>query len=344
MSRKHAAAARVVFRIDDEEARDASLAGHKAASLARLTALGFPVPPGVVVSTDAVDRIRALNTVPEDLRDRLALALRDLGGPVAVRSSGSAEDLPGASFAGQYETFLGVDGLDAVAEAVVRCATSAGSQRVAAEAAGVAFTADPVTGDRDEVLVSAVRGIGERLVGGEATPDEWRVRDAKARRVAGPEGAIDARDAARIGALAAAVEAAFGQPEDVEWAIAKGELFLIQARPITALPCPPQTVAPAEGFWEKDQEHYPMPLTPFGASVYLPAVEHGLAAMLDTWGLPMQRVLQRSFGGEVYTRAVPLGGKDRKPPPWWVVWVAMRVAPPLRRRAKRIDRALRKRH
>jgi len=60
MSRKHAAAARVVFRIDDEEARDASLAGHKAASLARLTALGFPVPPGVVVSTDAVDRIRAL--------------------------------------------------------------------------------------------------------------------------------------------------------------------------------------------------------------------------------------------------------------------------------------------
>src|SRR6266498_1301324 len=369
MSRKHAAAARVVFRIDDEEARDASLAGHKAASLARLTALGFPVPPGVVVSTDAVDRIRALNTVPEDLRDRLALALRDLGGPVAVRSSGSAEDLPGASFAGQYETFLGVDGLDAVAEAVVRCATSAGSQRVAAyaagrvgdaspagsrmavliqamvpaEAAGVAFTADPVTGDRDEVLVSAVRGIGERLVGGEATPDEWRVRDAKARRVAGPEGAIDARDAARIGALAAAVEAAFGQPEDVEWAIAKGELFLIQARPITALPCPPQTVAPAEGFWEKDQEHYPMPLTPFGASVYLPAVEHGLAAMLDTWGLPMQRVLQRSFGGEVYTRAVPLGGKDRKPPPWWVVWVAMQVAPPLRRRAKRIDRALRKR-
>jgi hypothetical protein len=57
----------------------------------------------------------------------------------------------------------------------------------------------------------------------------------------------------------------------------------------------------------------------------------------------MQRVLQRSVGGEVYTRAVPLGGKDRKPPPWWVVWVAMRVAPPLRRRAKRIDWALRER-
>ncbi|HZD02612.1 MAG TPA: PEP/pyruvate-binding domain-containing protein [Actinomycetes bacterium] len=371
MSLKHpTVAARAVFGIDDQRATDAGLAGHKAANLARLTALGFPVPPGVVLSTDAVDRIRALGTVPEDLRDRLALTLGDLGrGPVAVRSSGAAEDLPGASFAGQYESVLGVEGLDAVAEAVVRCATSASSQRVAAyaagrvgdadpagprmavliqamvqaEAAGVAFTADPVTGDRGEVLVSAVRGLGERLVGGATTPDEWRVRDGQARRVAGPEGAIDAQDTARIGTLAAAVEAAFGAPQDVEWAIANGQLFLIQARPITALPRPPDIVPPAEGFWEKDQEHYPMPLTPFGASVYLPAVEHGLAAMLDTWGLPMERVLQRSVGGEIYTRAVPLGGKDRKLPPWWVVWVAMRVAPPLRRRARRIGRALRER-
>jgi len=259
-----------------------------------------------------------------------------------------------------------VDGLAAVQEAVLRCAASARSQRVAAyaagrvgdtgpagprmavliqvmvpaEAAGVAFTADPVTGDRDRVLVSAVRGLGERLVGGQATPEEWRVRAGAARRVAGPEGAIDAHDAARVGALAVAVERVFGEPQDLEWAIAAGQLFLLQARPITALPRPPELLPPGEGFWEKDAEHYPMPLTPFGASVYLPAVEHGLAAMLDTWGLPMARVQQRSVGGEVYTRAVPLGGKDRTPPPWWVLWVAMRVAPPLRRRARRIDRAL----
>src|SRR5215207_10779284 len=138
MSLEHpTAAARAVVGIDDQAARDAGLAGHKAANLARLTGLGFPVPPGVVVSTDAVDRIRALGTVPEDLGDRLALALGDLGGgPVAVRSSGAAEDLPGASFAGQYETFLGVEGLAAVQEAVLRCATSARSERVAAYAAG----------------------------------------------------------------------------------------------------------------------------------------------------------------------------------------------------------------
>src|SRR5215207_3727922 len=216
MSLQHpTAVARAVFGIDEEGATDAGLAGHKAANLARLTGLGFPVPPGVVVSTDAVDRIRAQGGVPEDLGDRLTLALEELGGgPVAVRSSGAAEDLPGASFAGQYESVLGVDGLAAVQEAVLRCAASARSQRVAAyaagrvgdtgpagprmavliqamvpaEAAGVAFTADPVTGDRDQVLVSAVRGLGERLVGGQTTPEEWRVRDQEARRVAGPEG------------------------------------------------------------------------------------------------------------------------------------------------------------
>jgi pyruvate,water dikinase len=367
MSPQHPAGADPeVFGLDDEAATDAGRAGQKAANLGRLSRLGFPVPPGIVVSTSGVDRIRARGTVPDDLHDRLTVALQALGGgPVAVRSSGSAEDLPGASFAGQYETVLGVDGVDAVERAVMRCATSAHSPRVAAyvagrvteadaagppmavlvqgmvpaDAAGVAFTADPVTGDRDEVLVSAVPGLGERLVGGEATPEEWRVRGGDARRIGGPARAIDAEDAARVGALAAAVEAAFGGPQDVEWAIAGSELFLIQARPITALPHPPRIVPPAEGFWEKDEEHYPMPLTPFGASVYLPAVEHGLAAMLDTWGLPVEGRL-RSIGGEVYSRTVPLGGKDRKAPPWWVVWAAMRIVPPLRRRARRIDRAL----
>src|SRR5215207_5176488 len=180
MSLQHpTAVAHAVVGLDEQGARDAGLAGHKAANLARLTGLGFPVPPGVVVSTAAVDRIRAQGAVPEDLGGRLALALAELGGPVAVRSSGAAEDLPGASFAGQYETILGVEGLAAVQDAVLRCARSAGLERVAAyaagrvgdtgpagprmavliqamvpaEAAGVAFTADPVTGDRDEVLV-----------------------------------------------------------------------------------------------------------------------------------------------------------------------------------------------
>src|SRR5215207_8526708 len=158
MSLQHpTAVAHAVVSLDDQGARDAGLAGHKAAKLARLTGLGFPVPPGVVLSTDAVDRIRALGTVPEDLRGRLTLALGDLGGgPVAVRSSGAAEDLPGASFAGQYETILGVDGVDAVQEAVLRCAASAGAARVAAYAAGRVGEAGPVGGPRMAVLIQAM--------------------------------------------------------------------------------------------------------------------------------------------------------------------------------------------
>src|SRR5215207_10373601 len=102
MSLQHpTAVARAVFGIDEEGATYAGLAGHKAANLARLTGLGFPVPPGVVVSTDAVDRIRAEGAVPEDLGGRLTLALEELGGgPVAVRSSGAAEDLPGRPLPG----------------------------------------------------------------------------------------------------------------------------------------------------------------------------------------------------------------------------------------------------
>src|SRR5215207_11663618 len=102
MSLQHpTAVAHAVVGLAEEQATDAGLAGHKAANLARLTGLGFPVPPGVVLATDAVDRIRALGTVPEDLGDRLTLALGDLGGgPVAVRSSGAAEDLPGRPLPG----------------------------------------------------------------------------------------------------------------------------------------------------------------------------------------------------------------------------------------------------
>jgi pyruvate,water dikinase len=155
-----------------------------------------------VVTTAACERILATvddavedlasTELPGDVWAGIVSGLRRLGGgAVAVRSSGTAEDLPDASYAGRYETVLGVSGPDEVARAVRRCLASAGSARVRAysgsrrytmavliqrlvpaDAAGVAFTANPVTGD-EEILVSAVRGVGDRLVSGEATPDEW---------------------------------------------------------------------------------------------------------------------------------------------------------------------------
>jgi rifampicin phosphotransferase len=181
--------------LDPTQAR--ALLGTKAASLARLTGAGFPVPPGVVVSAAA-----AANW--DQAQAQLRTVAAELDGPdqrFAVRSSATAEDLADASYAGQYETVLDV-GLDELPDAVRQVLDSAASARVAAyrqahlqaapanssgaeagmavlvqvmvpaDAAGVAFTANPLTGDRDEVVISAVPGLGERLVAGQATGDQ----------------------------------------------------------------------------------------------------------------------------------------------------------------------------
>src|SRR5260370_1386595 len=115
---------------------------------------------------------------------------------------------------------------------------------VEAQAAGVAFTADPITGDHAEAVITAVRGLGERLVGGEATGDEWVVRAGQARCRRSAEDAIDAGQARQIARLARRAEAFFGAPQDVEWAIAARRVFLVPARPIAA-PSDPVTWRPA---------------------------------------------------------------------------------------------------
>ncbi|HEX6246829.1 MAG TPA: PEP/pyruvate-binding domain-containing protein, partial [Nocardioidaceae bacterium] len=353
---------KTVVGLAEDDAADPALSGAKAATLASLAARGFPVPEAFVVTTGACERILAgaddaagvaTAEIPDDVRAGVVSGLGRLGGgAVAVRSSGTEEDLPDASYAGQYETVLGVRGPDEVVRAVLRCLASARSARVRAysgshrgsmavliqrlvnaEAAGVAFTANPVTGDR-ETLVSAVRGMGDRLVSGEATPDEWVVRGDEVSSVRVTEDAIDPATVRDVVALARRVEAVRGGPQDLEWAIAGGDLFLLQARPITALPRPPQAQPPTAGFWRKDTTHYPMPLTPFGASVYLPAIGRAVPVMADDFGLLFVGVEQRSLGGEVYARAVPVGGKERPAPPKWVMWLAARIVPAMRRRAR----------
>jgi phosphohistidine swiveling domain-containing protein len=298
--------------LDPAQAR--ALLGTKAASLARLTAAGFPVPPGVVVTAAAADWDQAYA--------RLRSAAAELGGPdkrFAVRSSASDEDLAGASFAGQYETVLDV-GLDELPEAMRQVLDSAASARVAAyrqahpqpapadpsgsgggmavlvqvmvpaDAAGVAFSANPLTGARDQVVITAVPGLGERLVAGQATGDQWIVRDAQARRTRATERAISADQARQIATLARRVHAHLGSPQDLEWAITtdpsgsdgadgvKGGLWLLQARPMTALPDPVDWTPPAPGFWMRNLrlgEWLPEPMTPLFADWLLERLDHG---------------------------------------------------------------------
>ncbi len=292
--------------LDPTQAR--ALLGTKAASLARLAGAGFPVPPGVVVTAAAADWDQAYA--------QLHAVAAELGGcdqRFAVRSSATAEDLAGASFAGQYETVLDVR-LDELGDAVRRVFDSAASVRVSAyrqahpqaaaadppgsgagmavlvqvmvpaEAAGVAFTANPLTGARDEVVISAVPGLGERLVAGQATGDQWVVRDAQARRTRATEQAISADQARQVAALADRVQAHLGSPQDLEWAIAtdpggtEGGLWLLQARPMTALPDPVDWTPPAPGYWMRNLrlgEWLPEPMTPLFADWLLARLDYG---------------------------------------------------------------------
>jgi rifampicin phosphotransferase len=356
-----------VLRLGEEGTADVATSGAKAAVLAALSQQGFPVPSGFIVTTGTCEHIVAAvgaddgtaAAFPSGVRAAIEAALHRLGdGDVAVRSSGTSEDLPDASYAGQYETVLGVHGTDEVVAAVLHCLDSARSARlrayagaeqtpmavlvqrlVPADAAGVAFTANPVTGD-DEVLVSSVQGIGDRLVSGEATPDEWVARGDQLQSIRSTENSLDAEQAGAVVALARRAASTAGAPQDVEWAISGGELFLLQARPITALPRQPDLEPPVTGFWTKDTTHYPMPLTPFGASVYLPAMDRAAPALGADLGVLFDGFEQRSLGGEVYVRFIPAGGKDRPPPPAWLLWLLARTVPDLRRRNRVAEKAL----
>jgi rifampicin phosphotransferase len=308
-----------------------ALLGSKAASLAYLTGAGFPVPPGVVATAAAVaDWDQAFA--------QLRGAAAELGGRgqrFAVRSSAAAEDLAGASFAGQYETVLEV-GLEELPEAVRQVMDSAASARVAAyrqahpqaaaadpsgsgmavlvqmmvaaEAAGVAFTANPLTGDRDEVVITAVRGLGERLVSGEAVGDHWVVRGQDAVCRDGREGAITAPQAVAIATLARRVERSFGSPQDIEWAIADGQLFLLQARPMTAVPEPAAWTPPAKGWWLRNfrfGEWLPEPVTPLFADWLLPVLERGMATGMRTESRIAMRPQSALVNGWYYTTPPP---------------------------------------
>jgi pyruvate,water dikinase len=357
--------------------KDTNLAGAKAANEAVLFQAGFPVPNGFVLTTAAFDHFLAANgldqdsqqelvadaPVPAEVLEALYTGMAALGdAPLAVRSSAVAEDLPGASFAGQYETVLDVRGPEELVAAVRRCWASVFKEHVVAyrqrlgletssmavliqrlipaDAAGVAFTANPVSGERDEVVISAVRGLGERLVSGQASPDEWTVKGDDARYQQTPEDAITADQARSIAEMARKVEAHFAAPQDIEWAIADDKLYLLQARPITALPeespsvvepIPIEVEVPA-GYWVRNAGHTPQPNSPMHNSWFIPYTETIGRRMFGEFGLLMEDLEFRIIGGWEYIRIVPLGGKEGPELPSWLMWLLVRMVPVMRKR------------
>jgi rifampicin phosphotransferase len=229
------------------------------------------------LSPDDRDAIRALSAevrqtlegiaIPDEIAGAISLALADLGeqAAYAVRSSATAEDLPTASFAGQQDTYLNVVGPAAILEHVSRCWASLFTERavtyrlrngfdhrkvhmavvvqqmVFADAAGILFTADPVSGNRKVASVEAGFGLGEALVSGQVNPDRYQVRDGEvvAKAVAAPERAeqpaLTDAQVVRLAQLGRRIEAHFGRPQDIEWCLVDDGFQFVQSRPITTL-------------------------------------------------------------------------------------------------------------
>jgi pyruvate, water dikinase len=224
-----------------------------------------------VVDTDALrelmrggdlDTARAMVAAAEPPKEPIERHYAGLTGLVAVRSSACAEDSESASYAGQQETYLNTDGLAEVLANVVRCWLSFFTERavfyrrekgslddvamavvvqqmVDSQKSGVLFTVDPVHGRRDRMVVEAARGLGEAVVSGEVTPDNYTLgRDGvvKKSRVVGAERVLSDADCAALAGLGRRLADLHGGPQDIEWAFdADGRLFLLQSRPVTTI-------------------------------------------------------------------------------------------------------------
>ena len=337
-----------------------AVAGGKGVNLSRLVRAGFPVPSGFLITTsayhafvqandlrtqildaasdrgetaerksEAIRQMFAKGTMPVETARAIDHAYADLSEtagdlPLAVRSSGTAEDLPGASFAGQHDTYLNVRGKSALLEAVQRCWSSLWTPRamdyrerqgidpsavtlavvvqvmVLAEASGIMFTANPISGARDEIELDAAWGLGEAIVGGLVTPDhlvadkatgeikqmtiadkavmtqpvaagtEERPVEENRRRAQ----VLTRAQATELAKLGAAIEKHYGEPQDIEWCLVKRKFYIVQARPITTLPPEPvKWESPIPGAkWMKDvqaAEWVKEPPSPLGVTTTL---------------------------------------------------------------------------
>ena len=304
----------------DSNLAQLDIAGGKATNLSKLLQSGFPVPPGVIITTAAYRdfvNCNSLSTHIEQLTSNIdpkdnqqlediSTQIRDLfeagqissgfldqlqaayktfdNQPLAVRSSATAEDLPGISFAGQQDTFLNITNQDDLIAAVVSSWSSLWTARaigyrtrynipqdqvamavilqemVPSSSSGVLFTANPLTGSRLEMVIDATFGVGEALVSGQVEPDHYLI-DGKSKtvieRIPGSKsiamytaesGGLKIQDISELdepvlldeqilelAELGLQIAELFGFPQDIEWAIASDQIFILQSRPVTTL-------------------------------------------------------------------------------------------------------------
>lgn len=356
----NANASGITLGLHDLRAQEVALCGGKAANLAKLAIAGFAVPQAKIITVDTyqawfaqlssaicVGASVATNadelanqcselreqlvkiSLPAEIEASLRIELADLckQGPVSVRSSATLEDMQGAAFAGQHDTFLGVCGIDQVIVRIVDCYASLWEDRavryryeqgfdradismavvvqrmVSAECAGVAFSAHPITGHTDHVLINASFGLGETVVSGDGEIDQYTVNGIgeivethigqKAQAIylgeIGPVTApiadidqkkpsLDHQQVIEISTLAKLCETHFGFPQDIEWAYDAHGLHLLQSRPISELP--------ARWTRQESAERFPGPITPLTWDFTTVGFHESLRYSLNLMGLP----------------------------------------------------------
>ena len=309
---------------------------------AALASLDASRPQALEAASQAITALFLQAAIPGEIANAIVSAYAALPGSnpaVAVRSSATAEDLPEASFAGQQETYLNVCGPDQVLEATRKCWASLWTARaigyrarqeigvegvalavvvqllIPAEAAGILFTANPVNGNRDQMLVSASWGLGEAVVGGLVTPDNLMLAKSSGKvidretsqklvqtvRINGgteevpvPENlrsvpVLSDGQAAVLCRLGNQIEKLYGMPMDIEWTLADGEFAVVQARPITALP-EPEVPVPTEWPMPDPKGRYmrvsicellPDPVTPLYDTLGLAAINRGIGVLCE---------------------------------------------------------------
>jgi len=314
---------------------------------AALELLDLETPSTLDLAAGRIRRAFMEASIPNEIAGAIARAYGDLSGTspaVAVRSSATAEDLPEASFAGQQESYLNVSGVDNVLEATRKCWSSLWTARalgyragtgidatdvalavvvqelVPAEVAGILFTVNPISGNRQQAQISAAWGLGDAVVGGRVTPDDYLV-DKQSGRVIRLEVAdkglmtvrtdgttedrpvpeelrkaavLDADDLKELVQLGVEIERLFGMPMDVEWALADGRFSILQARPVTGLP---EVQVPAPEEWAPPEpdgrymrtsiiDFMPNPLSPLfatmGVSLYNDSMQQMMADVTES--------------------------------------------------------------
>jgi len=267
---------------------DSTMIGNKASRLLELVNAGFRVPKFFVIGPEAHQysldlqdgsgRNADIVHCAGDVREQITLMVSTLFGDnklLAVRSSSADEDGKQNSFAGQFDSFLNIAHANvcqhvsavwksALSEHVMSYRQSQGmvgetsvpavivQAMIAADTAGVAFAADPVTGDRNYAVVAAGRGLGDSLVGGDQQGDTWRINErgdiCKSELLDLADPVLTESQVRKLALLVREVSKFFGQPQDIEWAIRNGRTYLLQSRDITTLGN--QAASESYGLWD----------------------------------------------------------------------------------------------